>query len=440
MAQSNFPSRRSKKKRIIWPWILVFLCFFSAAIAGAFYASSSLTDKPQNKPRPSSRTQQELLTAKDKSTILIMGVDERADDVGRSDTLMVATIDPELNKASLLSIPRDTRVRIPGHGYDKINSAFAYGGEKLTQETVEDFLGVSIDHYVIVNVKAFQRIIDAIGGVDINVEKRMYYEDPWDDDGGLIIDLMPGMQHMDGKTAVTYVRYRDEEGDIGRIERQQKFMKACMEKATSPSIIPKLPAVISEIFDAVRTDLSLRQMLEFAGSLKEAQRNGLTTDMVPGRGLYIDGVSYWVPDISDIREALADTLGVTMNSSMRDRIDRAEREYESSIPETATEVPSNDTSIGRPHYYRKVDDEDERDNRRPDSSTVRRPSSSPDDEDKDERNRTNQTTPSGRNTGRNEEPDTDSREGRNTTNPERPQVEDNSQPAAPTRGSSTKNQ
>jgi hypothetical protein len=181
-------------------------------------------------------------------------------------------------------------------------------------------------------------------------------------------------------------------------------------------------------------------MLEFAGSLKEAQRNGLTTDMVPGRGLYIDGVSYWVPDISDIREALADTLGVTMNSSMRDRIDRAEREYESSIPETATEVPSNDTSIGRPHYYRKVDDEDERDNRRPDSSTVRRPSSSPDDEDKDERNRTNQTTPSGRNTGRNEEPDTDSREGRNTTNPERPQVEDNSQPAAPTRGNSTKNQ
>lgn len=440
MAQSNFPSRRSKKKRIIWPWILVFLCFFSAAIAGAFYASSSLTDKPQNKPRPSSRTQQELLTAKDKSTILIMGVDERADDVGRSDTLMVATIDPKLNKASLLSIPRDTRVRIPGHGYDKINSAFAYGGEKLTQETVEDFLGVSIDHYVIVNVKAFQRIIDAIGGVDINVEKRMYYEDPWDDDGGLIIDLMPGMQHMDGKTAVTYVRYRDEEGDIGRIERQQKFMKACMEKATSPSIIPKLPAVISEIFDAVRTDLSLRQMLEFAGSLKEAQRNGLTTDMVPGRGLYIDGVSYWVPDISDIREALADTLGVTMNSSMRDRIDRAEREYESSIPETATEVPSNDTSIGRPHYYRKVDDEDERENRRPDSSTIRRPSSSPDDEDKDERNRTNQTTPSGRNTGRNEEPDTDSREGRNTTNPERPQVEDNSQPAAPTRGSSTKNQ
>lgn len=170
---------------------------------------------------------------------MIMGVDERDDDVGRSDTLMVATLDPKKDHAALMSIPRDTRVKIKGHGWDKINAAYAYGsakggpeaGEKLTQRTVEDFLGVNMDHYVVINIQAFQKIIDAIGGIDIDVEKRMYYEDPWDDDGGLIIDLQPGMQHMDGKTAVTYVRYRDEEGDIGRIKRQQKFMKACMDKS-----------------------------------------------------------------------------------------------------------------------------------------------------------------------------------------------------------------
>ena len=170
-----------------------------------------------------------------------MGVDERDDDVGRSDTLMVATLDPKKDQAALMSVPRDTRVKIKGHGWDKINAAYAYGsakggpeaGEKLAQRTVEDFLGVNMDHYVVVNIQAFQKIIDAIGGIDIDVEKRMYYEDPWDDDGGLIIDLQPGMQHMDGKTAVTYVRYRDEEGDIGRIKRQQKFMKACMDKVTS---------------------------------------------------------------------------------------------------------------------------------------------------------------------------------------------------------------
>lgn len=342
-SNSSIPPRKNKRKRSIWPWVLAFLVFAGAALAGAYFASSSLEDKPV----ATKEKKDELLTATDKSTIMIMGVDERADDVGRSDTLMVATIDPKLDQAALLSIPRDTRVKIKGHGYDKINSAYAYGGERLTQSTVEDFLGVNMDHYIIVNVKAFQRIIDAIGGIDIDVEKRMYYEDPWDDDGGLLIDLRPGLQHMDGKTAVTYVRYRDEEGDIGRIKRQQAFMKACMDKVTSPTIITKLPSVISEVFESVKTDLSVRQLLEFAGSLSKAKNNGLKTEMVPGRPLYIEGISYWIPKVSELRTALVDTLGITMNASMRSRIERAEAEYESSIPSTATEVPESDTSIGK---------------------------------------------------------------------------------------------
>lgn len=159
----------------------------------------------------------------------------------------------------------------------------------------------------------------------------MYYEDPWDDDGGLIIDLQPGMQHMDGKTAVTYVRYRDEEGDIGRIKRQQKFMKACMDKVTSPAIIPKLPSVIGEVMSSVKTDLSFRQLLEFAGTLKEAQKNGLKTEMVPGKPLYIDGVSYWIPDLQKLRTTLAETLGITLNASEKAQLERTQHEYESSI-------------------------------------------------------------------------------------------------------------
>ena len=343
MPTENLPPRhaRTKKKKRVWPWVLVVLCFIGAAVAGAMFASSSLLDKSGDK------VEDGLLAAKDKSTIMIMGVDTREDDVGRSDTLMVATIDPKKNQAALLSIPRDTRVKIKGHSWDKINAAYAYGGEKLTQRTVEDFLGVNMDHYVIINTHAFQKIIDAIGGIDIDVEKRMYYTDPWDDDGGLVIDLRPGMQHMDGKTAVTYVRYRDEEGDIGRIKRQQKFMKACMDKIVSPSIIPKLPAVISEVVSSVKTDLSARQLLEFAGALKDAQKNGLKTDMVPGRPLYIDGVSYWIPNLEKLRSALADDLGVTLTGSARQSLERAAREYENSIPADATEVPAGDTSIGR---------------------------------------------------------------------------------------------
>lgn len=333
------PPRRSRRKHRGFLWVLLAVAFIAAAAAGALFASNSLLDKSADDV-----VEDGLLTAKDKTTIMIMGVDERDDDVGRSDTLMVATLDPKKDQAALMSIPRDTRVKIKGHGWDKINAAYAYGsakggseaGEKLAQRTVEDFLGVNMDHYVVVNIQAFQKIIDAIGGIDIDVEKRMYYEDPWDDDGGLIIDLQPGMQHMDGKTAVTYVRYRDEEGDIGRIKRQQKFMKACMDKVTSPAIIPKLPSVIKEVMSSVKTDLSFRQMLEFAGTLKEAQKNGLKTEMVPGKPLYIDGVSYWIPDLQKLRTTLADTLGITLNASEKAQLEKAQHEYESSISANAT--------------------------------------------------------------------------------------------------------
>ena len=336
------PKRRTTKKRI-WPYVLigVILIFVLAAGAGAFFAQSSLLDRAQKEHK------EDLLVAKDKATIMIMGVDERSDDVGRSDTLMVATIDPVRKEAALLSIPRDTRVAIPRNGYDKINAAYAYGGERLTQTTVEDFLGVRIDHYVIINTHAFQKIIDAIGGIDINVEKRMYYEDPWDDDGGLIIDLRPGMQHMDGKTAVTYVRYRDEEGDIGRVRRQQKFMRACVDAVTTPAILPRLPGIISSVIDSVKTDLTVRQMLEFIGTLKESQAKGLRTDMVPGRPLYIDEVSYWIPDMAQLRRGMANSLGITLSSAERSRMERAVREYEDSIPAGATEIPEGDTSVGR---------------------------------------------------------------------------------------------
>ena len=336
------PKRRTTKKRV-WPYVLLgtLLIFILAAVAGAFFAQSSLLD------RTKSDHKEELLVAKDKATIMIMGVDEREGDVGRSDTLMVATIDPVRNETALLSIPRDTRVAIPRNGYDKINAAYAYGGEKLTQTTVEDLLGVRIDHYVIINTHAFQKIVDAIGGIDIDVEKRMYYEDPWDDDGGLIIDLRPGRQHMDGKTAVTYVRYRDEEGDIGRVKRQQKFMRACVDAVTTPAILPRLPGIISSVIDSVKTDLSVRQMLEFIGTLKESQAKGLRTDMVPGRPLYIDGVSYWIPDMAQLRRGMASALGVTLTNNDRSRMERAVQEYEDSIPSGATEIPEGDTSVGR---------------------------------------------------------------------------------------------
>ena len=344
---STISPRQRKKSRSIWPALLLILCFIGSAVAGAMFASSSLDKKNDPEKKIVAVIQEEgLIKAEDKTTVMIMGVDERADDVGRSDTLMIATLDPYTDHAALLSIPRDTRVKIKGRGYDKINAAYAYGGERLAENTVESFLGIDIDHYLIVNTNSFVRLVDAIGGIDINVEKRMYYEDPWDDNGGLIIDIYPGLQHMDGEKAVTYVRYRDEEGDIGRVRRQQEFMAACMEKLTSPSIIPKIPTIISELMDAVQTDLSFREILGLAGALRDAQKNGLDMEMVPGKPLYIDGVSYWIPDVEMLRLSIADALGIHVDPKLREKFERAASEYKDSIPSNAADVPAGDTSIG----------------------------------------------------------------------------------------------
>ncbi|MBQ8918900.1 MAG: LCP family protein, partial [Acidaminococcaceae bacterium] len=114
-----------------------------------------------------------------KKNIVVMGCDIRKDDVGRSDTLFVVMLDKNNKQASLLSIPRDTRVKIKDRGWDKINAAFAYGGQDLTRSTVQDFLGIRLHNYVVVDFQGFKDLVDVIGGVDINVEKRMYYYDPY---------------------------------------------------------------------------------------------------------------------------------------------------------------------------------------------------------------------------------------------------------------------
>ena len=349
--QKHKPAHGKKNDSSFWIWAVVVVFLAVGVGAGFYFASSSLFDKPAKRVRtetPKYQPTETLLVAKDKTTVMIMGVDERVDDVGRSDTLMLATVDPKKKNASLLSIPRDTRVHIPGYGYDKINVAYSLGNHELTQDTVEEFLDTPVEHYVLIKVPAFKRIIDAIGGVDIDVEKRMYYVDEWDDDGGLVIDLYPGPQHMDGATAITYVRYRDEDGDIGRIERQQKFMKAVMNQVMSPSIIPRLPSIISEVMSSVETDLSFRQCLELAGALKEAQANGLKTKMVAGRPMYIDEISYWIPDVYDIREDMADMLGITISDNAKSEMERDASAYLASIPANAKEAPEDDTTVGRP--------------------------------------------------------------------------------------------
>ena len=274
-----------------------------------------------------------MIAGRSEIHVMILGIDERKDDVGRSDTLMVATVDPDKETASLMSIPRDTRVAIEGAGYDKINAAYAYGGYALTKKTLEQLLDVPMDYYILIDVHAFERIIDALDGIDIDVEKRMYYEDPWDDDGGLVIDIYPGMQHMTGEKAIQYVRYRDTEGDIGRIRRQQRFMRAVLQKVTTPEIFAKLPEIVGEVAKSVKTDLDTSDMIKFLQIMKKVQEQGLTAEMAPGNPAWFKGVSYWIPDIMEIRRMAARAAGVPFAGKAAERAESYAAKYKEEMPE-----------------------------------------------------------------------------------------------------------
>ena len=320
------PPVKIYKKKKNYNRLIALVVILIALIASICYLMSS-SDESENDNVPT-------VTLHEDSgiNIMIMGVDKRVDDIGRSDTLMVLSYNQDKQKASLLSLPRDTLVHIEKNDYDKINHAYAYGGHELTKKTVESFLNVPINYYVMIDIHAFEKIIDAIGGVDIDVEKRMYYEDPWDDDGGLIIDLQAGKQHMDGKTAIQYVRYRDGEGDIGRINRQQKFMKAMLAELISPSVLPKLPDIIKSVSSAIETDMPLDTMLSLISNLQTIQQNGLASSMIPGKPAYIKDISYWIPDIAKSREMIAENMGVTLDRIAMEDTKKTIASYEKALP------------------------------------------------------------------------------------------------------------
>lgn len=327
-------SRRHRQPN--YPRIIGAVVILLLIIVGIIYAFTGENNNEQGNTARYSESGIEL--SENISHIMIMGVDKRDDDAGRSDTLMVAVVDKNAQSASLLSVPRDTRTEIEGHGFDKINHAYAYGDAALTRKTVENLMGIPMDYYIKIDTHAFERIIDALDGVDIDVEKRMYYEDPWDDDGGLVIDLYPGMQHLDGEKAIQYVRYRDGEGDIGRVNRQQHFMRAVLEKLLNPAILPKLPKIIEEVRGAVETDMPLDQMLSMAQLLPEIKAKGLKSEMLPGNPAYLADVSYWLPDIMKLREVVAKQMNQELTGNALAMAEKAVQEYDESLPKGLTVV------------------------------------------------------------------------------------------------------
>ncbi|SDD46985.1 LCP family protein [Sporomusa acidovorans] len=242
---------------------------------------------------------------KNRINILLFGLDDGdPDNPGsprRSDTMMVASLNPADKTVNILSIPRDSKVNIPGRpGFDKITHAFFYGGPSLAVRTVEENFHIPINYYITIDWKAFIRVVDILGGVNLNVENDMNYDDPYEN---LSIHLNKGYQHLNGKQSGEYVRYRhDELGDIGRVQRQENFLKALSSQMLQAGTILKLPALITTIGQYIQTDMNMYTMAKIANLLKDMKADFLYCQMVPGDFATIDELSYWLPDMAELQK------------------------------------------------------------------------------------------------------------------------------------------
>ncbi|GIP41115.1 transcriptional regulator [Paenibacillus sp. J31TS4] len=221
---------------------------------------------------------------KEQVNILLMGGDSRESnnhEPPRSDTMMLASIDPVTKKAYLFSILRDSYVKIPGHGSDRINAALAYGGPSLTMQTVSEMTGLPIQYYVYTDFEGFVALVNAVGGVEIDVEKDMKYTDKWDGPE-FDIDLKKGLQTLDGKTALQYVRFRhDKLGDFTRTERQRKFMTALAQKMQRTTSLVRLPSILNKVEPYIETNMPMTDMLKLGSLAYDAKTEGLVTEQIP---------------------------------------------------------------------------------------------------------------------------------------------------------------
>jgi LCP family protein required for cell wall assembly len=246
--------------------------------------------------------------------LVLIGADDR-ELRGRSDTLMVLQLNPAQRRALLISIPRDLRAYIPGHGEQKINHAYHYGAAKLTRRTVERLLGIDTDGFIKVNLDGFVKAVDILGGVDLNVEdlegqgRGMNYDCPQD---GLVIHLKPGYQHLTGYKAMGYVRYRKSNipgqggTDFQRAERQQKFIKAMIAQKLRVTKLPALYKAAREVYRCVKTTLSWRQMLDLVRFMRDLTPAQLKSVTLPGDDQMIGGTYYCVLDEGAYQKLMAE--------------------------------------------------------------------------------------------------------------------------------------
>jgi polyisoprenyl-teichoic acid--peptidoglycan teichoic acid transferase len=264
-----------------------------------------------------------LLLTPPAESILILGSDARPDEVrrgqvGRTDTLLLLVADRATPRLAMVGIPRDLWVSIPGHGQERINVAYQAGGSSTAKQTVSNVLGQRVDRYLVIGLQGVREVVDALGGIDINVPQAIRDDQyPTDDYGVISINIPAGPQHMDGETALQYARTRHQDSDFGRIGRQQQVLGAVRSALMNPVNWPRLPAVALAMQRTVSTDMSPLDMVAVAAAVL---RNPGEPDRLVLDGTYVTpavgeaGAAILEPR-SNLRAEVASFLGGSSSSA-----------------------------------------------------------------------------------------------------------------------------
>lgn len=252
------------------------------------------------------RTETLNLEQQEPFSVLMLGVDERDGDSGRSDTMIVMTVNPEKKSVKMLSIPRDTRTEIVGHGTtDKINHAYAFGGVAMSMDTVENFLDIPIDYYMQINMEGFKDIVDSVGGVTVNNDLDFTYEG---------VHFPKGEVTLNGEKALKFsrMRYEDPRGDFGRQLRQRMIIQAVLKEGASLNSLTNFDDIFDALSKNIKTNLTFDEMVNIQKNYKQAAGN-IEQFTINGTGQKIDGIWYLLVDDAEktkIQTALKDHLSV----------------------------------------------------------------------------------------------------------------------------------
>lgn len=280
----------SKGKKIFAIIFGIILVLFLAVVgmgAKLYWDVSKSMDKTYETVERSKKSQVNL-NNKEPFSVLLLGIDTGDDgrvEQGRSDTTIVATVNPRDKQTTLVSLARDTYVDIPGQGkQDKLNHAYAFGGASLAMDTVENYLNIPINHYVSINMAGLKELVNAVGGIEVN-NNLTFSQDGY--------DFTIGKISLDGEQALSYsrMRYEDPNGDYGRQERQRKVIEGIVQKVLSLNSVGNYQQILTAVSDNMKTDLSFDDMKKIALDYRSAFGK-VKQDQLQGTGFTQDGVSY----------------------------------------------------------------------------------------------------------------------------------------------------